>query len=461
MKNTPIRIIDSNFNLLGEIDDYESLQFIRKFYSVGEFELHININKNNTDKLQEDNLIIIGSDIKKVGVIRHREINVDEQGIATEGLMIKGYTLKGIVSRRLTIPIEGQGGYDRVSGTAETVIKHYVNNNCINPLDPSRKIEQLVLAQDLQRGKSTPWQTRYEGLSDVLQQIGEFCDIGWDIWLDIENSKFKFDIVEGRNLTANQDLLPPVIFSVDFDNIKGQTYVDSAIDYKNVGYAGGKGEEENRLIQQIGEASGLARIESFLDCSDAEDVDSLEIQGQKKLSEFKKLESFESQIIDFGSFIYGQDWELGDIVTVQNRKWGVTLDSRVVEVKEIYEVGGFQLEATFGNNIPTIIDKIKKIMNTPMIEKSNISVGDIKTSELQNDAGFITAADIPKINTYPHNQIIASSVWNVKHDLNRYPSSITIVDSAGSVVWGDIRNISVNELTISFTAAFAGNAYIS
>lgn len=370
MKNVPIRIIDSGFNLLGEIDNYESLIFIRRFYKIGEFELHININKSNVDKLQEDNLIILGNDCKKVGVIRHREIQLNDQGESTEELLIRGYTLKGILQRRLIVPPVGQG-YDNAEGSIEAIMKQFVNNNVVNPTDASRKINQVVIANNQNRGKQDKWRSRFEVLSDKLEEIGTYAEMGWDIWLDTENRKWIFDVVEGRNLTVNQDALPPVIFSIEFDNVKGQTYVDSAISYSNVGYAGGKGEEEDRLIQQIGEASGLERIEIFLDCSSAEDIDELKNIGQQKLSEYKRIQTFESQIVDFGSFIYLQDWDIGDIVTAQNRKWGVTLDSRVVEVKEIYEVDGLQLEATFGSNIPTILDKIKQMTKTPMIEKSN------------------------------------------------------------------------------------------
>lgn len=460
MNNMPIRIIDSNFNLLGEIDNYESLQFTRRFYGVGEFELHININKNNTDVLQEDNLIILGTDTKKVGVIRHREIKVDEQGLASEELLIRGYALKGVVNRRITVPPTGEG-YDKIKDNAETIIKHYVHVNCVSPVDIKRKIPQLDIAPDLKKGTIISWQSRYKQLDTELEEISMYSELGWDIYLDFSNMKWIFEVIEGRNLTASQDILPPVIFSVDFDNIKGQNFVDSAISYRNAGYVGGQGEEEDRAVIQVGEYEGLERIETFIDARDVEDITELPTRGEQKLAELNKVQSFESQIVDFGSFIYGQDWDLGDIVTVQNRKWGVTLDSRIVEVKEIYEVGGFQLEATFGNNVPTIIDKIKKMVSTPMVEKSNLSINNIKTSQLENDAGFITATDIPAISTYTHNQISPSSVWDITHNLNRYPSSITIVDSAGNVVWGDIKHVSVNELTISFTASFAGSVYMS
>lgn len=62
--------------------------------------------------------------------------------------------------------------------------------------------------------------------------------------------------------------------------------------------------------------------------------------------------------------------------------------------------------------------------------------------------------------TYSHNQIVPSSVWTIKHNLAKYPS-VTITDSAGSVVEGDINYVTDNEIQVSFTAAFAGTVYLN
>ncbi|KOR24206.1 siphovirus ReqiPepy6 Gp37-like family protein [Clostridium sp. L74] len=358
MNKVPIRIIDKDFNLLGEIDDYESLIFIRRFSRVGEFELHINLEKNNVDKLQEDNLILLGAYFNKVGIIEFMDKSTNEDG--KEQLVIKGPTVKGIVTRRLIIPPIGQG-YDNAKGSQETIIKQYVNNNTVNPVDKDRIIPNLVIAEDKQRGKQDAWRARYENLSDKITEIAEYSNLGWDITLDTDNNKFIFDVIDGRNLTADQSQLPPVIFSVDFDNVKNKHFLKNLMNYKNVGYVGGKGDAEERLIQQIGETNGLSRREIFIDCNQAEDVTEVKIMGEQKLEEYKAIETFESSVISSGSFNYMQDWDLGDIVTVMDRKWSITLNSRITEIKEIYEVNGFNLECTFGNNIPTIIDKIKKV----------------------------------------------------------------------------------------------------
>lgn len=59
-----------------------------------------------------------------------------------------------------------------------------------------------------------------------------------------------------------------------------------------------------------------------------------------------------------------------------------------------------------------------------------------------------------------HKQPGASNTWTITHDLNKYPS-VTVVDSGYTVVYGSIEYISKNELTITFTDPFAGEAYLN
>jgi hypothetical protein len=461
MKNVPLRIISPNFELLGEIDDYESLQFTRRFYKVGEFELHININKNNTESLIENNLILLGTSFNKVGIIMHKEIEQDDNG--NDELIIKGPTLKGIMSRRLIVPPTSGDGYDSETGTIETILKAFVNNNVVNPIDTARKIPQIVIATDQQRGNQDAWRSRFEVLSDKLDEIGEYAQMGWDVILDKDNKAWTFDVFMGRNLTTGQVLLPPVIFSTDFDNILTPHFTQSLLNTANTGYAGGKGEDADRLIQKIGDASGLERIESFLDCSDAEDATELLSQGQQKLDELKEIKTFEFSIIPDNTFVYEQDYDLGDFVTAQSRKWNITMDAQIIEVKEIYETDGVKLEVTFGTNIPTILTKLKQLTKkTPSIEKSNVTTADVPTkiSQLTNDTEFITVEDIPKVSTYSYSQISPQTTWTIAHNLGKYPS-VMVVDSGGNIVIGDINYISENEITVIFNSAFSGVAYLN
>jgi len=49
----PIRIMDINFNPLGEIDDYLSLIWVRRWHKPGEFNLYLDINSLYANTLQE------------------------------------------------------------------------------------------------------------------------------------------------------------------------------------------------------------------------------------------------------------------------------------------------------------------------------------------------------------------------------------------------------------------------
>lgn len=449
----PIRVLTLSFDFLGEIDDYESLQFTRRSKRAGEFELHINLNKNLTETLQEDNLIYLSP--KKVGVIRHREISRD----SSEELVIRGYALNGLLSRRITYPPEGQA-YDTIKAPLETVIKHYVNANAVNPTDSTRKMPNLIIAEDLGRGPVVEWQSRFKQLDEELEKLSTDV-IGWEIYLDLENKKFVFDITKGRDLTVNQSTNPPVIFSIDFDNVKSQVFTDSATGHKNTAYVGGQGEGENRAITEVGNgASGLERIETFIDARDVEDDSQLSSRGMEKLKEFQKILSFDSEILTYGPFVYEQDWNIGDTVTVQDNKLGLTMDSPIPEVKEIYEPGGFRLESTFGNTVPTLVDKIKQSLDTPMTEKAFIPS---KTSELENDAGYITEDDVQNVvsdKTYTHTQLSPASSWIITHNLGKYPS-VCITDSAGNIVFGDVKHESNNKVILSFTVAFSGKAFLN
>ena len=65
-----------------------------------------------------------------------------------------------------------------------------------------------------------------------------------------------------------------------------------------------------------------------------------------------------------------------------------------------------------------------------------------------------------KVETYIHNQTTPSATWTITHGLGRYPA-VTIVDSAGRVVMGDVSYTDDNTVTIAFGAAFSGRAYLN
>lgn len=57
-------------------------------------------------------------------------------------------------------------------------------------------------------------------------------------------------------------------------------------------------------------------------------------------------------------------------------------------------------------------------------------------------------------------QSVASATWEIQHDMNKYPA-VTVVDTGGNVVVGEVVYNDQAKITITFSAAFSGKAYLN
>ncbi len=401
-----MRVYDRYLNLLTETDSFQSFQFTRNYHGIGGFELHINRYMQGAETLEKGNLVSL-HEPHKVGIILTKETVLDEQGKATENIKLTGTTLCGLMNRRITVPPK-HTSHDRKQGNAETVMKHYVNNHFLNPVDPKRKFPNLIIAPNQNRGTNIEWESRYKNVADELEKVSLLSGLGWEVTADFNNKRFIFDVIESKDLTqANTQGNSPVFFSPEFDNVKSMQFIDSDNDLRNIGYVGGQGEGVERKIIQLGDVSGWDRLETFVDARDIGDTDEetdeelteeeieqlLTKRGNEKMAEMQSLLSLEAEIITpikrtvyeeshegfnhpaqptqsqarkvqfISTFQYEKDFNLGDKVDIINKSWGVKLSTPIIEITEIHEPSGFRLEAVFGQNRPTLITKLNRKFN--------------------------------------------------------------------------------------------------
>lgn len=377
----PLRAMTLGFVPVCEIDRYHSLQVTRSWVGIGKLEIKVSKYVKDVDKLVRGMIVFPHKFLNKAYVIRHKEIELDDLGKPTENWVITALSLKSWMEQRVTMPPEGLSN-DAINAPAETVMKHYITQNVISPVDQKRRMENIVLEPDLGRGEVIEWSSRYRVLAEEQEAIGLMAKIGWNIIPDIEAKQFVFSVDESKDLTASQNILPPAIFSPELNSLNEMSYTESDMDFKNYAIIAGQGEGVDRRIITIGDSVGFDRHELFVDARDVEEekegvnggeptprpIEDIERdltnRGNKKLSEHQHELFLEGKISEKSHLIYEKDYELGDIVTLQNRSWGITLDTPITEVKEIYEEKGKVVEITFGENIPTFIDKVKREMNT-------------------------------------------------------------------------------------------------
>ncbi len=247
--NVPIRVFNTDLELLGEVDDYLQASFTRRWHSPGEFEIFINSYSPSAQLLRKNNIIMFGDDVSRTGIIKHREIGLTQEGKTSENWVIQGVSLGGITKQRITIPESGQA-YLSFSGAIETIMKGLVDKNLIS-VPTIRKIAILDLEEDSLRGESISYQSRYKNLAEDLEALSVLSGLGWEIVPDFSTKRLTFKVSVGVNRVYGQTTNPPVIFSPEFDAIKEQRFRDSDLGLKNSIYVGGQGEGADRIIYNL------------------------------------------------------------------------------------------------------------------------------------------------------------------------------------------------------------------
>ena len=366
-----IRFFNKDLEFIGEVDDFTSFIFERKWFTYSNFQLVVE--EFDKDLFQEGNYIVVNNDPYRSGQINY--INVVDETVT-----IKGNGLGFWFTNRITYPMNNKDTF-YMNDYAENIMYELTKFNAIDSNITNRNFQNLIVNSTQGRGEKIAFETRYKVLSDELETISKTSRLGWNIKFDYKNKRFIFESLVGIDRTVNQADVPPMIFSRRYDNILELEYTKDVSEYKNCAIVAGQGEGSNREIVIVNDnLSGQDRKELFVDARDIEDGTNLADRGKSKLAENTIIESFEATI-DTES--YRVEWDLGDFVTILDDEIGVISDTQIVEVVEIYEDGILSVEPVFGESISQFGDKFKQAIDNPIYETSK----DIVSTTIPNSTG--------------------------------------------------------------------------
>lgn len=100
-----------------------------------------------------------------------------------------------------------------------------------------------------------------------------------------------------------------------------------------------------------------------------------------------------------------------------------------------------------------IEDELVEARKTTNFSKVKIDEGTFKESAQGSGPYHMSG-------TYVHTQSVASTTWVIPHGLNKYPS-ITVQSTSKITVIGEHNYDSLNQLTLTFSHALAGKAYLN
>jgi len=250
-----------------------------------------------------------------------------------------GPELKAILARRIVRPNEGQAFliYD---GPFTDIMRYMVRTQLGNLTeDLERKIDSLVVEAYTEEGVSLPYVARDDYLHRELETL---ADLGAMFNVKRVDDQFNFQVFyprQGRDRhLGNTNDNDPVVFSLSNGNMGAPRVVIDRLGEVNVVYVAGDGPgalrpfAERTNLWEAEDDSPLNRMEGFLDASAQATQGALNASGDAYLTEHRRKVTFSCIAIPTIKCIYGQHWNVGDLVTGIYRDVEYTLSVDAVQI---------------------------------------------------------------------------------------------------------------------------------
>ena len=340
-------VLDSARTLIGVVESFEYLRWTRRYSQCGSFECVAIATPENIALLQIGNYLWKSND-EECGIIENITLDDAEK----ETVTISGRFATSLMARRII------WGTEILNGDLVPQICGLIQRHLTTSASPERSIGFLDVS-DLTPYQVINEQTSYKNLMDTICGLCDAKETGLKTTYNPDTKRFTVTFYKPADSTA--------VFSKEYENITGQTYLEGAADTASIVLVAGEGEGSARVLLAVGGGSGEGRREIFVDARDLQSadfptnyMDVLAFRGQSALAERAPVQSFDAGINPHGNLRYKVDYDLGQRVQVQSKKWGVTLFARITEIEESYDVSGLSLNIVFGKGVLTLAQKLKQ-----------------------------------------------------------------------------------------------------
>lgn len=349
-------ILDTNFNIIGIVDDYESMIWTERYLDTGDFELYGPIGCSISAYCKLGYYVIIPGSRRGM-IIENIEQTQDTE---SSKILVSGRSLESILYNRIV--------WDQtiVTGNVQDCIYTLLYDSILNPSNSKRAIPNFIFERSTDPLVTDCYIESAQFTGDTIYEaIYQFCeafDIAFKIEFD-ESFNMIFSLYAGQNRTFNQTNNPFVIYSPDFDNVVSSEMKNSITNYANLALVAGEGEGSDRVktsyTNESEEPSGLSRKELFVDARDIssntdegtltqeEYLEQLQQRGQAKLEEVEEDWSIDAQIDTLNSYIYGKDYFIGDVLQIVGFFDYLTAQIRITEFIKSYDANGYSAYPQF------------------------------------------------------------------------------------------------------------------
>lgn len=368
-------VLNSKFDAIAMIDTFTSAIWTVRYDQAGDFELYT---PARLDYLQN---MVIGNYLwnrnsDRLMIIETVEIQTDSEN--GPQLYVSGRSLESILDRRIITSSEVfTGNLSEIIGTILTREIMTSGNRQIPGFIYTPSTDTRITSI------TTEFTARGENVYDIICSLCQENKIGFKV-LPHGEGGFEFQLYKGVDHSYDQNAVPYVVFSPSFENLLNSNYIKSFKAYKNSVYAVGTYQKEVTLTNKYKDddgnwveettttyeetevtawgysensaPSGLARREIFVDNGGVNDGEQggeasswnaiNKQKGLTELADHQTTTAFEGELEATRQYVYGEDFDIGDIVQVEN-EFGITGTVYISEIVWSQDVNGLTMTPTF------------------------------------------------------------------------------------------------------------------
>jgi hypothetical protein len=378
IEDLAVEVRDSDLKKVGALSgaDLVGAEFILKFNDVGSWSVQLHSTSAMATLLRTPGygLVVSGPNgVLLSGPTTYAELQ-QSQDDPDGTWMVRGVDDSVILAERLVYPdpvdddvTSQQFAYDTRNDVAETVLKEYVDANLVSG-PASRQVAGLTVEADLGRGSTVYGDARFQQIQEFFHDLAQTGGVGYKIeqvgtglqfqvYEPVDRSALiRLDIENGRLTTSNYSYTAPTLTRA---------------------IVGGAGEAEERLFYEGTSATSLTaetewgrRIEKFVDARNVqENAEFVQHASEALVDNGKTKVSLTVTPTDDGSMLFGDEWGLGDTLTVV--AGSIVTTAVVYTVALSVQVDGVYIAAEVGK--PLAADFEQKLAEQTVQQTKRIS----------------------------------------------------------------------------------------
>lgn len=349
--------LDEDFNLVAIGIPYDNLQWNRKYYEAGTFSMQI------AARLYDPSWRYIGSfDRDELGMVQRFESPNDDL------VLISGFFCEKMLDWRSIYPKYHPIIVSLGVGEPETTLPawEFIKDMFLE-FGEGLPIEWGG-SQDV--GEGIYAEAEDDKLGEKIYSILETIEASYRVRYDRAKEKLLFDVWKGKDRTQSQNVNSWQVFSKEFGNIKGDSTTTDDSDYYNYAIVPCDADEDGveREVIYVDLTGGGFKRETVIDMRSSSVSDdqtmaqwreSVRQEATEKLLDHAKVEDIDIEVL--GATGYRTDYDLGDKCDVVLTDIGKEMESRIIEVLEVFKAdGGHEITVGLGNKR---ISNIRRAVN--------------------------------------------------------------------------------------------------